>query len=74
MNWGDGDFWAVVVPIFVAVVLVAYVIGQRLGDGVPISGLLIDRKFLISFFYSGALVAIWLSCYYFYGVLSRAGD
>ncbi len=73
MGLGDAELWAVVLPIVIASALVLYVIGRRLEDGVPLSGLLIDRKFLTTFFYSGALVAIWLSCYHFYGVLSRAG-
>jgi hypothetical protein len=56
-----------------ALVLTAIVALRRLAEGLELSGLLIDRAFLLTFFYSGALVAIYLSVYYFYGVLSRAG-
>lgn len=73
MLLGEPEFWAVVVPIVLAAALVLYVAGRLIGEGVGVSGLLFDRRFLIAFFYSGALVAIWLSCWYFYGVLSRAG-
>lgn len=73
MLLAEVEFWAVIVPIVLAVVLVIWVAGRLLVEGVGLTALPADRRFLIAFFYSGALVAIWLSCYYFYGVLSRGG-
>ncbi|MBI1354515.1 MAG: hypothetical protein GC160_09220 [Acidobacteria bacterium] len=67
-----GDL-AVLTPIVAGVLLVAYVAGQRLADEVPLGRLPTDGKFLQAVIYTGALVAIWLSCYYFYGVLAKAG-
>ena len=69
------DFWTqgvpVIAPILGGVALVLYIIGQRLADGVSLTALPFDEKFLKGFLYTGALVAIWLSCYYYYRVLAR---
>lgn len=62
----------VVGPIVGGVLLVAYIAGQRLADDVPLLGLPADGKFLKGFLYTGALLAIWLSCYYYYQVLANA--
>ncbi len=70
------DFWSqgapVIAPIVLGVVLVLYILGQRLADGVSLAALPFDEKFLKGFLYTGALVAIWLSCYYYYRVLEKA--
>ena len=63
----------VVVPLVGGIVLVLYVVGQRLADGVSLVALPLDGKFLKAFLYTGALLAIWLSCYHFYGVLAAGG-
>jgi len=63
----------VVVPLVGGIVLVLYVVGQRLADGVSPVALPLDGKFLKAFLYTGALLAIWLSCYHFYGVLAAGG-
>ncbi len=70
------EFWnqgvPVVAPIVLGILLVLYILGQRLADGVSLTALPFDGKFLKGFFYTGALVAIWLSCYYYYRVLAQA--
>jgi len=68
--WGQGA--PVVAPIVLGVLLVLYILGQRLADGVSLLDLPFDGKFLKGFLYTGALVAIWLSCYYYYRVLAQA--
>ncbi len=69
--WSQGLL--VVGPVVGGVALVLYIAGQRLADGVSALALPADGKFLKGFFYTGALVTIWLSCYYYYGVLASAG-
>lgn len=70
------EFWSqglpVVGPILGGVALVLYIAGQRLADDVTLIALPADGKFLKGFLYTGALVAIWLSCYYYYRVLANA--
>ena len=64
----------VVGPLILGVVLVLYVVYQRIADGVSPLALPLDGKFLKAFLYTGALLAIWLSCYHFYGVLASGGE
>lgn len=63
---------AVVLPIIGGILLVVWIAGQRLADDVSLIALPADGKFLKGFLYTGALVAIWLSCYYYYQVLANA--
>jgi len=63
----------VVLPLIGGALLVLYVLGQRLADGVSLIALPLDGKLLKAIVYTGALLAIWLSCYHFYGVLAAGG-
>lgn len=63
----------IIVPLLLGVALVARVVHLRLQDGVRPLEVPFDRKFLIAFFYTGALLAIYLSCIHFYGVLRDYG-
>ena len=75
-DWISGLWGAahIVVPLLLGVVLVMRVIQLRLRDGVRPVELLLDRKFLMAFFYTGALLAIYLSCIHFYSLaLNRGG-
>ena len=75
-NWIHGLWSAahILVPILLAVLLVIRIIQVRLRDGVRPLELPFDRKFLTAFFYTGALLAIYLSCVHFYTVaLKRPG-
>ena len=66
-------WWAHIGGLIAGALLVTYVAGRRLSEDVPLSRLPTDEAFLKALMYTGALVAIWLSTYYFYGVLARGG-
>ena len=53
-------------PIALGLLLISYVAVKRLEDGVPIYRLPLDFKLLSAFMYTGALLAIYLSYYYFF--------
>ena len=53
-------------PIALGLLLISYVAVKRLEDDVPIWRLAFDFKFLSAFMYTGALLAIYLSYYYFF--------
>ena len=63
-----GMFEALVVfgPIALGLLLISYVAVKRLEDGVPIYRLPLDFKLLSAFMYTGALLAIYLSYYFFF--------
>lgn len=61
--WSAALIW---VPILAAVVFVAVVWGRRAREGGGPLALITDRGALIAFFYSGALLAIYLSCLHFF--------
>jgi len=61
--WNAALIW---VPILAAVVFVAVVWGRRAREGGGLLALITDRGLLIAFFYSGALLAIYLSCLHFF--------
>lgn len=61
--WNAALIW---VPILAAVVFVAVVWGRRAREGGGLLALITDRGSLIAFFYSGALLAIYLSCMHFF--------
>jgi len=53
-------------PIAVGLFLISYVAVKQIEDGLPIWRLPFDFKFLSAFMYTGALLAIYLSYYYFF--------
>ena len=53
-------------PIIASVVFVIHFARRRLHEGLSLVQMLIDQKFLIVFLYSGSLLAIYLSCFYFF--------
>ena len=61
--WNAALIW---VPILAAIVFVAVVWGRRAREGGGVLALITDRGALIAFFYSGALLAIYLSCLHFF--------
>jgi hypothetical protein len=64
-----GDFLdaaPVVVPCIAALALALLVTHRRLEAGVPLLELPLDGKFLMGVLYTGALLTIYLSCYYFF--------
>ena len=54
-----------------SVLFVGYYTRRRLRDGLSFLEVLKDRGFLIVFFYTGALLSIYLSCFYFFYLLPR---
>lgn len=61
----------VVVPLALGVALVLWVASKRLVEGASPFQLPLDRKFLTAILYTGALLAIYLSCLYFGRLLLR---
>lgn len=60
----------IVGPIAAGVSLIVWVLVMRVREGLGPKDLLIDRQFLTTLFYTGALLSIYLSCVHFYGVAS----
>ena len=58
-------------PMACAVLFVGYYTRRRLREGLSIWEVLTDRDFLIVFLYTGALLAIYLSCFHFFCVAPR---
>ena len=58
----------VIVPSIGSIVLVLYITRQRLKEGLRVFDLPLDRKFQIGFFYTGALLTIYLSMLYFFSL------
>jgi hypothetical protein len=56
----------VVVPCIAALALALLVVRRRLEAGVAPLELPFDGKFLMGLLYTGALLTIYLSCYYFF--------
>ncbi len=54
------------VPVVAAVALVAHFARRCRKDGLTPIQILIDRRFMIVFFYTGALLAIYLSTFRFF--------
>lgn len=54
-----------------SVLFVGHYTRRRLRDGLSFFEVLKDRSFLIVFFYTGALLSIYLSCFYFFYLLPR---
>lgn len=54
------------VPCVAAFGLALLVVRRRLEAGVALLDLPLDGKFLIGVLYTGALLTIYLSCYYFF--------
>ena len=61
----------VIVPCLAAVALAALVVRRRLEAGVAALDLPFDGKFLMGLLYTGALLTIYLSCYYFFFRIAR---
>ncbi len=59
------------IPMICSVLFVCYYTRRRLRDGLSFFEVLTDRNFLIVFFYTGALLSIYLSCFYFFYLLPR---
>ena len=53
-------------PMACAVLFVGHYARRRLREGLSAWQVLTDRNFLIVFLYTGALLAIYLSCFYFF--------
>ena len=60
------DAGPVVIPCVAAFVLAMLVVRRRLEAGVSLLHLPFDGKFLMGVLYTGALLTIYLSCYYFF--------
>ncbi|MCB1021958.1 MAG: hypothetical protein H6509_07345 [Bryobacterales bacterium] len=56
----------VLIPCIAALALALLVVRRRLEAGVPPLALPLDGKFLLGLAYTGALLTIYLSCYYFF--------
>jgi uncharacterized membrane protein YbhN (UPF0104 family) len=56
----------VLLPCIAAVALALLVVRRRLEAGVTLLQLPLDGKFLTGVLYTGALLTIYLSCYYFF--------
>lgn len=61
----------VIVPCIAALALAWLVVRRRLEAGVAPFELPFDGKFLMGVLYTGALLTIYLSCYYFFFRLGR---
>ena len=69
--WGAAH---ILVPLALGVLLMLRVVQLRLRDGVRLVELPLDGQFLKAFFYTGALLAIYLSCLHFYSLaMKRTG-
>lgn len=55
--------WA---PIVLSIVFVGWYFSRRIQEGLTPVETLSDRNFMLVFFYSGALLAIYLSTFYFF--------
>ena len=55
-------------PILSSVVFVAWFARRMLREGIEPSKMLLDRRFLVVFLYTGALLAIYLSTFHFFYV------
>ena len=53
-------------PIVLTVVFVGHFVHRRVAEGLSALQVLSDPKFLMVFFYSGALLAIYLSTFHFF--------
>ncbi len=53
-------------PIAGAVVFVAWFAGKCFREGLGVLQVLLDRRFMTVFLYTGALLAIYLSTFYFF--------
>jgi len=60
----------VIGPLILGVGLVGWVLFQRVQEGLGPKELLSDRQFLTALFYTGALLAIYLSCVHYYNVVT----
>ena len=60
------DASPVVIPCVAAFALAMLVVRRRLEAGVSLLSLPFDIKFLMGVLYTGALLTIYLSCYYFF--------
>lgn len=58
-------------PMACAVLFVGHYARRRLREGLSVWKVLTDRDFLTVFLYTGALLAIYLSCFHFFFVASR---
>lgn len=54
------------VPILAAVVFVSWFLRRRIREGLTPMAALIDGKFMLVFFYSGALLSIYLATFQFF--------
>lgn len=54
------------VPIAASITLVAWFTVRCLREGLSLKQLLLDRRFMTVFFYTGALLAIYLSTFRFF--------
>lgn len=61
----------IIVPLVLGAALVLYVAQKRVLDGVDPLRLPLDRDFQITFFYTGSLLAIYLSCVHFVSLALR---
>ena len=61
----------VLAPCLAALALALLVVRRRLEAGVPPLQLPLDGKFLMGLLYTGALLTIYLSCYYFFFRVAR---
>ena len=60
------DILPVAIPCIAAFALALLVVRRRLEAGVPALQLPFDGKFLMGVLYTGALLTIYLSCYYYF--------
>ena len=58
----------VIGPLILGLSLVAWVLLQRVQEGLGLKELLTDRQFLTALFYTGALLSIYFSCVHYYNV------
>lgn len=58
-------------PMMCSALFVGHYARRRLREGLSVLGVLTDRNFLIVFLYTGALLAIYLSCFYFFYLAPR---
>lgn len=61
---------AVILPILLTLALMVWITAARLRQ-VPASRLPLDRKFMVGVAYSGALLAIYLSCLYLWRLSAK---
>lgn len=73
MSWWDvvrAEGLAVLLPSLLTLGLIVWITAVRLKE-VPASHLPLDRKFMVGLAYSGALLAIYLSCLYLWRLSQR---